>query len=88
MKTKTIVIVLAVGIGYDRTDLEKIEGNTFESLDAIRDEFLDATPEAGQIGLYELSEFMDACNDMDSETPEHLKIKLGEVWIGYVNLKK
>jgi len=85
---KTIVIVLKNRNGNDRKDVERTQGMTYHSLDAIRDEFPNASIDSGDLGLYDLNEFMDACNDSDDDCPKDLMIDLDEVWIGYVNLKE
>ena len=85
MKNNTHIIVLGVSKSFDRTTLEKIEGETFNSPDHIRSS-IDPDGEA-EIGIYSLSEFMDACNNTDSEAEEEA-INIGECWIGYVEIEE
>lgn len=82
-----IVVVLKNRNGNDRRDVEMAQNQVFHSVDAIRDEFPNATLGSGDLGLYNLDEFMDACNDSDDDCPEDLAITLEGSWIGYVQLK-
>jgi hypothetical protein len=78
---KKIVLVLPVNNEYDRQDLEMITDMDFNSIQAIRDKI-------NGVECFTLTEFMDACNDTDDDTPKDLKIDISENWIGYVNLIK
>ena len=80
-----LILVLPTG-NIDRTDLEKIEDQTFESFDAIRDEFPNDV--SNSMNIFTLSEFMDACNSTDNDTPRNLRIDISKSWIGYVELSQ
>jgi len=86
MKNNTHIIVLGVGESIDRTTLERIQGETFNSPDHARKEI---DPEGkAEIGVYSLSEFMDACNNTDSDAEEELAINIAKCWIGYVEIEE
>ena len=75
-----VIIVAPVG-KVERTDLEMIENQKFNSTQAILNEFPNDT-----IQIFTLSEFMDACNNSDDDTPIGLSIDIANSWIGYVEL--
>jgi hypothetical protein len=75
-----VIIVAKVG-KVERTKLENIENQEFNSVQAILDEFPNDT-----VQLFTLSEFMDACNNSDDDTPKALRIDVANCWIGYVEL--
>lgn len=76
------LILVASVRGGDRQELESIANKKFNSVNEIRDS-LDFP-----VGIYNLSEFMDACNDTDDDSDEYESIKLEESWLGYVELKE
>ena len=75
-----VIIVAKVG-KVERTKLENIENQEFNSVQAILDEFPNDT-----VQLFTLSEFMDACNNSDDDTPKALRIDVANCWIGYVEI--
>jgi len=86
MKDIRILVVPVEGYEIDREDLERIEGETFETMDEVIEVLGD-----GGFEHYTLSEYMDLCNNTDSQTIEQgfdNIIKHDENWIGYINLNK
>tara|TARA_Y100000389_G_scaffold148955_1_gene148165 strand:+ start:1952 stop:2188 length:237 start_codon:yes stop_codon:yes gene_type:complete len=75
-----LILVASVEDG-DRQELESITNQKFNSVNEIRDS-LDFP-----VDIYNLSEFMDACNDTDDDSYE-LSIKIEESWVGYVEVKE
>ena len=84
---KKVIILIAAGSGLDRTDLERIEGSTFDTqedlLDAIdsdgRQMFLD-----NKIQVWTETDFMDAWNNTDDDSNE---LKVHSTFIGFANIK-
>jgi hypothetical protein len=80
------VIVAPVSGDVDREDLERIEGESFESMDEVIDVL-----GSGDFEHYTLSHFMDLCNGTDSQTIEQEFeniIVIENNWIGYITLNK
>ena len=80
------VLVAPVSGDIDREDLERIEGESFESMDEVIEVL-----GSGDFEHYTLCDYMDLCNNTDSETIEQKFdniIVLEENWIGYINLNK
>jgi hypothetical protein len=77
--TRIITVPVSGSIG-GRERVERIEGQRFHSKEAIREKF------DVEVGIFTMSEFMDACNNTDDETPSDLRIDLDNLWVGYVDL--
>ena len=75
---ETIIVLLEVNKFSGREDLERIEGMDFRSIQEIRGEI-------DGVDCFRLTDFMDACNDSDSDNP---LIDISKNWVGYVNLIK
>jgi hypothetical protein len=75
-----LILVASVEDG-DRQELESIANEKFNSVNEIRDSL------NFPVDIYNLSEFMDACNDTDDDSHE-LSIKIEESWVGYVEVKE
>lgn len=84
---KTVIILLKAGTGLDRRELERIEGETFDTqqelLDAIhptgRDMFLN-----NEIQVWTQTDFMDAWNNTDDDSTE---LEIGKSFIGFAKIK-
>jgi hypothetical protein len=74
---ETKIALLYVNDG-DRTQLEDIENQKFDSID----ELAEVNPE---ISVYSLNDFMTMCNDNDSECDD---VHLQDRWVGYIQLRK
>ena len=75
-----LILIASVEDG-DRQELESIENQKFNSVNQIRDS-LDFP-----VGIYTLTEFMDACNDTDDDSEKSERINIDESWLGYVELE-
>ncbi len=87
---KTYIVTIRVNSNKGRQDLEEIENTDFNSEEDLRrvlcfDE--DAPVATEDVKIYELTDFMDTCNNVDSDTPDEEEIDLGVIWIGYVQIK-
>lgn len=84
---ETVIVLIQAGSGLDRTHLEKIEGESFESTESLLDSI---HPEAqnmffnNQIQIWKMTDFMDAWNDTDDD---RAVLEIGDSFIGYVKLK-
>ncbi len=75
----TYIVMLPVGKG-DRTALEHIENEKFDSVEAVRKLLSEeCNMSIDEVDMCPLTDFMDFCNDQD--------IKIENVWIGYVRIK-
>lgn len=84
---KNVIILLKAGTGLDRTDLEKIQGQTFNA----QEDLLDAIHSTGremflnnEIQVWTETDFMDAWNNTDDDSTE-LDIKIS--FIGFSKIK-
>jgi len=90
-KFETHIILLEIGANKDRQDLERIENCYFETIDQVLQELcfdVDAPVETEKVNIMLLTDFMDACNNMDDDTPIDERIDIDKVWVGYVNVQK
>ena len=65
----------------ERRDLENIENQKFNSVDELREI-------NGDICIYSMSDFMDMCNNEDSDFLLENESLLHDRWIGYIQLRK
>ena len=83
------VRVLVVEVGsttIGRKDLERIESESFETIDEVIEVL-----GSGDFEHYTLCDFMDLCNNSDSQTTkidDWVTINIDDCWIGYINLNK
>ena len=88
---ETHIVLLKIDSNKGRTDLERIENSKFDSIaDAVNvlcfDE--DAPVAVEDVNIVTLSDFVDACNSTDDDTPEDEIIDIQKNWIGYVQIHK
>lgn len=83
---KNVVILIEVGYGLDRTDLENL-GGVYESVEFL----LDAISNTGRtmylenkIQIWELTDFMDAWNDTDDYATI---LDISSSFIGFAKVK-
>jgi len=86
-----IHIIVADFDRTDRVDLERIENEKFDSCkDAVNAvhglNFGISSSPKPIIRIYSMTEFMDACNQSDDDSPKEERIDIDEVWIGYVRI--
>jgi len=85
---ETHIILLEIGANKDRQDLERIENCYFETVDQVLQELcFDAPVETEKVNIMLLTDFMDACNNMDDDTPIKERIDIDKIWVGYVNIE-
>jgi len=78
MDTKNIFIVVADVTDVYRNDIEGIENSVYEDLEQFKATF-EKYHEDADYGIYNLSDFQDACNDEE--------INLNNSWITYITIK-
>ena len=84
MKIVRVIVTPVTGYEIDREDLEKIEGQSFDSIDDVIKEL-----GSDKFEDYTLCDFMDLCNDSDTEmNDEFPSFDLNSNWIGYITLNK
>ena len=89
MKYEPHIVIIPVGEG-DRSTLEGIQNEKFDNREAVENAicFDEHNPlSTDSVGIYDLNDFMDACNNSDDDTPEDEKIVISDNWIGYIQLK-
>ena len=90
MKYKTCIVLIRVGSNSDRTVLERIQNEKFDNREAVEKAicFDEDYPTATEdLGIYDLNDFMDACNNTYDDTPEDEKIVIMDNWVGYIQMK-
>ena len=91
MNYKTHIVLIPVDkISDGRTKLEKIENGKFESIEAVENAicFYEDDPIAVEdLEIWNMSDFVDACNNTDEETPDEERMDVFGCWIGYVRIK-
>jgi hypothetical protein len=88
---ETHIILIPTNSNKGRKDLERIENMKFASKEGVRQVLCfdeDAPMETENLLIFTLTDFMDACNNTDSVTPEDEKIDILKMWIGYVQIHK
>lgn len=90
MKYKTCIVLIPVGSISDRGVLERIQNEKFDDREAVENAicFDEDDPMATEdLSIYDLNDFMDACNNTDDDTPEDERIVITDNWVGYIQLK-
>ena len=80
------VDMLAIKLAENR----EIQNEKFDNRGAVENAicFDEHNPlSTDSVGIYDLNDFMDACNNSDDDTPEDEKIVISDNWIGYIQLK-
>ena len=83
---KTVIVTIKAGQDLDRTDLEKIENESFSNVQSLLDELSEIGRSLyleGVIKVWELSDFMDAWNDTDDHKT---LLNVKNCFIGYAKV--
>jgi len=83
---RVVIVVVEVGADADiRPTLEGIEDVLFVNEDNVKDFLRDEGIDSKYVSIYELSEFTELCNNIDSDAYECINFE--EIFIGYVRIK-
>jgi hypothetical protein len=86
-----IVLIPVSSLSDGRKKLESIEGEKFDNRTALENAlcFDEDDPMATEdLRVIPISEFTEWMNDHDDDMKEEDKFKVGEFWMGYVEIKK
>ena len=83
---RTVIVTVEVGADADiRPTLEGMEDVLFVDGNNVKEYLNDEGIDSKYISIFEMSEFMELCNNIDSDAFECINFE--ELFIGYVRVK-
>ena len=85
-----VIVLVECGHGIDRTDLEKISGDEFNSVGDLRNHLLKEEPNIpnSSILIFDTMEFMGMWYNQDDDTPSEERISIDDYWLGVVKISE